>query len=537
MRTRVYTLMGWALLIPIVYLGPVSLARYAPGAPLIVGIFSVLALGAVGVYARTNLMDRVAGRLGGAAPILLGFTVALYTAVSVYLAHGRLVEFSPHLSQLGIFAQSAWTTLHGHFFANTHETVDGSLGGHFGIHFSPTLLLLVPLYAVWPSPLSLMVAQALALALAVLPLYLLLRPHAGSLGGSLLAAGLLGLPVMARAGHNDFHDATFLPVLLLTAVWALETGRRKAFLLAAVAALGVREDTGLTLAALGLYAGVRRLGWGHAIRIAALGLVWFLVVVRVVMPRFWSPGLWMDAQTFLGYHFGKWGDAPIDVTVAMLTHPVELIRQAMARDRLHYVYGLLQPMLLLPVLGSPAWIVGIPALAVNVLSNHQWMRQGLKYYSIIPILFAYLATARTAAKLARCPTELPRPANGLVVGLVVIAGLLPALFLNSPPVPRPSPPAAPTRAVLERIPPDVGVYAPIGMYPHLVNREYAACWESLGRRIQEPGILGRYDWIVLWPDGDPPDESRDAWVAEWMAGEPEFQRVDGFSPFLVYTRR
>ena len=229
MRTRVYTLLGWALLIPIVYLGPVSLARYAPGAPLIVGIFSVLAVGAVGVYARTSLMDRVAGRLGGAAPILLGFTVAIYTAVSVYLAHGRLVEFSPHLSQLGIFAQSAWTTLHGHFFANTHETVDGSLGRHFGIHFSPTLLLLVPLYAVWPSPLSLMVAQALALALAVLPLYLLLRPHAGSLGGSLLAAGLLGLPVMARAGHNDFHDATFLPVLLLTAVWALETGRRGPF--------------------------------------------------------------------------------------------------------------------------------------------------------------------------------------------------------------------------------------------------------------------------------------------------------------------
>jgi hypothetical protein len=245
----------------------------------------------------------------------------------------------------------------------------------------------------------------------------------------------------------------------------------------------------------------------------------------------------MDAQGFVGYHLERWGGTPLEVIGAFLSRPVDLVRDILARDRLHYVYGLLQPTLFLPVPGNAAWILGVPQLAINVLSEHQYMRQVLKYYAIIPALFAFVATARTAARLAGARRRPERAAAGPAVALVVLMGLIPALVLNRPPEPRPSPPAAPARAVLDLVPRDAAVYAPVGLYPHLANRESVAVWESLGERILMAEERARYDWIVLWPEGDPPGERRDARVAEALAEDATYQQVDGFAPLLVYRRR
>src|SRR5439155_26752515 len=61
-------------------------------------------------------------------------------------------------------------------------------GTPLAVHFSPVLFLLLPIYAVFPSPVTLLVLKTIAVALGAFPVYLMGRrrfsnPWASVLGG------------------------------------------------------------------------------------------------------------------------------------------------------------------------------------------------------------------------------------------------------------------------------------------------------------------------------------------------------------------
>src|SRR5262249_49775454 len=158
---------------------------------------------------------------------------------------------------------------HGHVFANSQEALDGTLVSHFGLHFSPTLLVLLPFFALFPHPLTLAAGQVAATALAPVPLYHLMRRRVPPSAAMLLALAPLAIPALAWSGFVDFRDSSFLPVLWLATLWALDARRWRWFALFALLTLGVREDAGLTLAAVGVFALVT--GAGARIAVATGG--------------------------------------------------------------------------------------------------------------------------------------------------------------------------------------------------------------------------------------------------------------------------
>ena len=73
---------------------------------------------------------------------------------------------------LGIFNQAFSTTIHQHrFFYETGDLSFNPNGNFFGVHFSPILFILLPFYAIYPSPETLLVMQTVILALGALPVY------------------------------------------------------------------------------------------------------------------------------------------------------------------------------------------------------------------------------------------------------------------------------------------------------------------------------------------------------------------------------
>jgi hypothetical protein len=102
-------------------------------------------------------------------------------------------------------------------------------------------------------------------------------------------------------GSADFFDSNFLPVLLFATVWAMERRRWVWFAVFALASLGVREEVGVAFALLGVYALLRGFGWKTSLAISVLGVVWFGLVVSVVIPKFSSPGMWMDPKRFFAF--------------------------------------------------------------------------------------------------------------------------------------------------------------------------------------------------------------------------------------------
>jgi len=89
-----------------------------------------------------------------------------------------------------IFNQVFWNNLHGRWFesssalsTNVHNNSFPDVGyRRLGQHFTPALLLWLPIYALFPSPATLLAIQVTLIAAASLLLYVLARVYLSSTG-------------------------------------------------------------------------------------------------------------------------------------------------------------------------------------------------------------------------------------------------------------------------------------------------------------------------------------------------------------------
>ncbi|MGH3459527.1 DUF2079 domain-containing protein [Aeromicrobium sp.] len=160
-----------------------------------------------------------------------------------------------------------------------------------GDHFSPVIALVAPMYRLFPSAQTLLVVQAVLIAVSVYVVASLglrrLGVWAG--GGIALAYGLsFGLQSAVTA---DFHEVAFGVPLLALAGAAYVEGHYGRVVAWSLPLLLVKEDLGLTVALIGLVlwlAGERRRGTG----LALAGGAGFLLVILVIIPSLNPDGVY-----------------------------------------------------------------------------------------------------------------------------------------------------------------------------------------------------------------------------------------------------
>ncbi|MEX2723052.1 MAG: DUF2079 domain-containing protein, partial [Candidatus Freyarchaeota archaeon] len=144
---------------------------------------------------------------------LLFISIAVYVVIFSYFTIMKYFSFDALGTDLGIFEQAFWSTItFGLPFCDTVE-----IGSHFGVHFDPMLYLLLPLYAIYQSPFTLLVMQSVFLGLGAVPMYVLARDEFKSERVGLVFAILYLLyPSVQWINWYDFHVDCLMPVLLLS---------------------------------------------------------------------------------------------------------------------------------------------------------------------------------------------------------------------------------------------------------------------------------------------------------------------------------
>ena len=153
--------------------------------------------------------------------IVLYLSIIAYTFVFSCLTILRHHAFKTRAWDLGIFTQSLWTTLNANgFFYYTCELPVNPSGSFFGVHFSPILFLILPLYWIIQKPETLLVLQSFILALAALPIYKLARDNAGGrIVGLVFALAYLMFPSTQFVNGYDFHVQAFLPLFFAYTIY------------------------------------------------------------------------------------------------------------------------------------------------------------------------------------------------------------------------------------------------------------------------------------------------------------------------------
>jgi len=380
----------------------------------------------------------------------------LYATISV----ARFERLGTRSFDLGIFEQAIR-----HYAHLQAPIVDIEGAGHnfLGDHWNPAIAVFAPFYRLFPTPVTLLVGQAVVIALAVVPMTRGGMRHLGRWPG--VAVGLaFGMSYGIQSAVDfDVHEVALAVPLLAFALEAFLAGRWTGVVAWAAPLVLVKEDLGLTVAAIGLVLvlmGARRWGFG----LAGFGLVSFALTMTVLIPHFNAEGRSgfsrLAAQPGSGTPLHRILDLTLDVaTLGPRATTVLLLLVVTAFLGLR----------------SPLMILVLPTLAWRFVSTNQNFWGQWFHYDLVlmPIVFAALLDGVVRARRGRWRPlrwyARAAPTLALLVGLLLCTRYA-FRDLVDPATYQPSPRAPAAERILSKIPDGATVETDIGLMARLTHR-------------------------------------------------------------------
>lgn len=394
--------------------------------------------------------------------------VAVTALAAVGLAFASVFRhdhFGSNAYDLGVYDQTIWGYSRFEVIENTVTRSPNLLGDHF----QPILIALGPLFWLWDDVRMLLIAQALLLAGASLPIFLWARSQLGLAPAFLVQAAYLGFWGMIGGNLYDFHEVAIAAPLISTALYAA-LARRNLLLWAMVSlALLTKENLALTVAALGVYVAVTQRRWKLGGALVAVAVPWFVIVLKAIIPG-------ISGGRYAHWEYTALGSGPGSAVRHIVTQPFDTLRLFFSpetkRTALMNIFG---AWLFLPVV-SPLVIVMVPSLAERFLSDRpEFWAQGFHYSLVLAPILAF-AAIDTTVRLRRL---VPQPQRALAPAVIGAALLVAGAYFT---VGRIKPldelrrytgeaQRADIRACLDTVPGNASVSATSALVPHLSHRE------------------------------------------------------------------
>ena len=457
-------------------------------------------------------------------PAVLGLAAGFWL-IGFLLQLWRLESFGATYDQ-ALFLQELWSTAQGRPFESSLSSVlssavavNGDLPNvaylHLGQHANALTLLLSPAVAVF-GWVFLPLAQATVLTAAGLVLWRIAQPRLPKeLALRLVLSYFLSGAVLGPMLEN-FHDLIWYPLLGFLILGGLLDRRWRLVIFASVALLLVREDSGLLLFSIGLWAAVRRpdlrrIGAG----LMLISFAWVLLVTGLIQPSVDASLSDRFLQEKFGHLVGDVSGGTWSVLLQMMQKPVALLEALVSPPgaTLGFLIALSLPLLLVPLLSvDAALIVSVPLLIALLSQGRTALAVTLRYVlALVPGLYiGTLLWWQSNPSIWKKRWLRPCWTAALSIGLLLtivsnphrtFSAVVPDSF--SPWV-HVSPSAMLKRRELGRkafslIPPRASVSADTPLLPWLAQREVAIRFPDGVRYIDREGQIQEVDWVAAFP--------------------------------------
>lgn len=318
---------------------------------------------------------------------LLLLLIALTAGTLLAIMAQRHHAFHTNAFDLGIFTQLFWNLSHG----NGLECSLRGLPNMLAEHASPAWWLLAPVQRIAPGAEIMLLLQWLLLMGALWPLILLLRKRLPLMGVLLVAAAWTLYAPLHWFALFDVHEHALTPLLTFALVHQWEERRWRPVALLALLLLGVKEEMGIIVAALGLMLALTdRPARTPALLLMLAGAGWIAAYTLLIHPTLREEGVY-----FFVHRYAWLGDSPGAVIQTLLTNPGRwLPRFAEPRPWL-FLGLLLLPLGGLPLRGLRWLLVMLPTFGYSVLSDEPLQTSIYAQYTgpWMPFLFLALREA------------------------------------------------------------------------------------------------------------------------------------------------
>ena len=331
----------------------------------------------------------------------VAIAATIFFIVTLTLTLHRHFTFYSSYDQ-GIFNQVFWNGTQGNFFQSTlssqlstnvvHSGEVPNVSYHrLGQHFTPALLLWLPIYYLFPHPATLTVLQAIFVTAAGLVLYALARVYLEPAIAFFISLSFYGANAVLGPTLSNFHDISQIPLFVFSLLLAMEKRWWWLFWFLAICILAVREDSGITLFGIGVYLVASRRYPRIGLIICSLSFVYIVALTNLIMPLF-SDDI---SKRFMLERFGQYAEgneaSTLDILWGMITKPGVLIVELFTPfgETIRYLLGQWLPLAFVPIFAPASWaIAGFPLLKLFSGQGKTVLAISIRYaMTITPGLF------------------------------------------------------------------------------------------------------------------------------------------------------
>ncbi len=314
------------------------------------------------------------------SPLFLWIIIIFYCGLFGTMSILKYSSFHTTFFDLGIYDNAIW------------NIAQGDLSYLIGAHFRPIMGVYALFYKLFPSAITLLLLQTLAIGISAVPLYYIARKKLRSSYCALLVVVIYFLysPVQYNNLIN-FHADHLIILLMFLAFYFLEKNKPLAFFLVCLPALFLKESLILSVGAMGLYAIVRyRMYKYGGILFASAAILFYFIMSEGMLylgrDSYTGVVLLKDAFSYLGNN-------PSEAARNLVLHPWIVIREIAEVWKMGYLTFLFLPLLFIPLLSPLSLLAAFPALAISLLSrlpNHYWIQHQYTASVIAPVFVALI---------------------------------------------------------------------------------------------------------------------------------------------------
>jgi uncharacterized membrane protein len=260
-----------------------------------------------------------------------------------------------------------WNTSRGRLF-ETSFGEGGRIISALSYHMTPAIILIAPLYRLFPSPVLLLFLQTLSVSLGAVPLFLISRDVIKNKTFAFAFVLIYFLyPPLEYANLFDFHYATLATTFLLFCLYFLTKRRWLWFYFFLFLSITTKENLALISALLGIYL---ILVFKERVRGAAifvLSVIYFFITIHYVFPAL---GGGMGA--FSRYEY--LGRTPVLALGNLIIHPINAIKLLLVEPKIVYFIDIFSSVGFLSLMSPSLIFVSASEFFLNLYSsyNPQW---------------------------------------------------------------------------------------------------------------------------------------------------------------------
>jgi len=308
------------------------------------------------------------------SPLFLWIAICTYCGIFGTMSVLRYLSFHTAFFDLGIYDHAIW---------NIAER--GDLSYLAWGHFRPIVGIYSFFYGLFPSAITLLLLQTLAIGLSAVPLYYIAKTKLGHGFYALLVVIIYFLYSPVQYNNLfDFHADHLIILLMFLAFYFLEKDKPLAFVLVCLPGLFLKEPLILTVSMMGFYAIVRHRRYKSGALLFFGGFVFFFLVINIIMPKLSgiAPGTGFEGS------FSYLGNNVFEIIKTLLLNPGIIVKEIADVWKIGYLIFLFVPLLLIPLLSPLSLFPALPALAISLLSQwrtHYWIQYQYTASLIAPI--------------------------------------------------------------------------------------------------------------------------------------------------------